>query len=68
MPTTRDEEGKSSQRIPFIDLDALERRVKIERAPTMAERTFAEPVSFLMGKDDERVMALRKSWAPGWAK
>ncbi len=36
--------------------------------PSMAIRAHAEPCVALMGKDDQRVEGLRKSWAPEWAK
>lgn len=49
MPTVRDADGKSSQRIPFIDLDVLERKKKVDMQPTMHERAHADPCTALMG-------------------
>ncbi len=36
--------------------------------PSAAVRSHADPCIALMGKDDERVEQLRKTWAPGWAR
>lgn len=58
MPTVRDADGKSSQRIPFIDLDVLERKKKVEMQPTMHERAHADPCTALMGLEP-MALALR---------
>ncbi len=53
-------ELRDSDRMPAPKRESAE--------PSAAVRVHAEPCVALMGKDDERVAELRKTWAPEWAR
>ena len=61
--------GRPISVVAHNDREATKILEKLPKGPSMQiRRALAEPCTFLMAKDDERVTQLRKSWAPGWAR